>query len=72
MQPEKLKKSIAFLDDNPSVDLLFTNFQSIDEKSAILNPNYLHEYETLSAFYLHETLYITYQAWRAIHTTPKS
>jgi glycosyltransferase involved in cell wall biosynthesis len=47
MLPNKLEKCIDFLDSNPSVDLIFTAFQSIDESGDLLKPNYLSEYETL-------------------------
>lgn len=43
----KIRKSIEFMENNPTADLLFTNFATIDEKGEVLNPNFLNEYETL-------------------------
>src|SRR5690606_25044226 len=47
MKPNKLEVSINALDAKPSADFLFTNFCSIDEHDAIINPDFLAEYDTL-------------------------
>ena len=47
MLPKKLALSVDALDRNPSANLLFTNFQSIDENGKVIKENFLHEYETL-------------------------
>lgn len=47
MLPGKLRLSIELLDENPSADLLFTNFSSIDENGNIQKGNFLEEYDTL-------------------------
>lgn len=47
MLPDKLQMTVAALDAHPDVDMVFTNFQSIDDKGELLNPNYLEEYDTL-------------------------
>lgn len=47
MLPNKLALSIDALEKNPSANLLFTNFQAINENGEIIKENFLHEYETL-------------------------
>lgn len=47
MLPQKIELSVKALDDNPTADILFTNYMSIDEQGAVLNPHYLEHYDTL-------------------------
>lgn len=47
MLPDKLLASVAALDAHPDADMVFTNFQSINDAGELLNANYLQEYETL-------------------------
>lgn len=47
MLPEKVARSVEALDQYPEADLLFTNFQAVDEKSSVIKEDFLEEYETL-------------------------
>lgn len=48
MRPEKLAKSVAALEENPSADFLCTRFSMISEKDEVIRADYLMEYTTLS------------------------
>lgn len=43
----KLGKSVDCMEQNPTANLLFTNFSTIDAKGKVLNANFLSEYDTL-------------------------
>jgi len=47
MHPEKLSNAINALDRHPQADILFTNFQVIDEDGQVTVPDYLARYDTL-------------------------
>jgi glycosyltransferase involved in cell wall biosynthesis len=47
MLPDKLRVTVGALDAHPDVDIVFTNFQSINDAGELLNANYLQEYDTL-------------------------
>ena len=47
MLPDKLRVTVGALDAHPDVDMVFTNFQSINDAGELLNANYLQEYDTL-------------------------
>lgn len=46
MLPNKLEETFNALEENKSVGLLCTNFQSIDKDSKIINCNFLSEYQS--------------------------
>src|SRR5690606_1310718 len=41
------ERAVAAMDKHTDVDFVFTNFQTIDEKGALKNKDFLSEYETL-------------------------
>lgn len=47
MRFDKLEICIDALDDNPTADILFTNFTSIDEKGGTIKEDFLREYDSL-------------------------
>jgi glycosyltransferase involved in cell wall biosynthesis len=47
MLPDKLRVTVGALDAHPDVDIVFTNFQSINDAGELLNANYLQDYDTL-------------------------
>lgn len=46
--PEKISASVQALDDNPSADFLFTNFDMVDEFGKLLIHGYVDQYDSLS------------------------
>lgn len=49
MHPEKLESAVALLQENATADLLFTNFEAIDEAGEVINKNFLSDYQSLYA-----------------------
>lgn len=47
MHSEKLHEAVSLLQENENVDLLFTNFEAIDEIGDVINDSFLSSYETL-------------------------
>lgn len=47
MRPDKLELSVNAFNQHPTGDVLFTNYNSIDEDGNILNNNYLEDYDSL-------------------------
>jgi len=44
MEPEKLQRAMEIFEKHPEVDLVCSNFRSIDPDGQILNPDYLQNY----------------------------
>ncbi len=47
MLPGKLRESVALMTTRSETGILFTNFQSIDSRGAVVLSSFLHDYETL-------------------------